>query len=79
MLRDYLFQAIETYPDGSVHLVCHEGRFQAFDLDSAIVTGRALLEVLPISDACTTLCVLAPSRDVLWSGPIEYGNDAGAA
>ena len=74
MLRDYLFQALEKKPDGSVHLVCHEGKFQAFDLESAIVTARALLEVLPISEACNMLCVLDPSRQVLWSGPIEGGS-----
>jgi hypothetical protein len=70
MLQDYLYQALELNPDGSVNLVCHEGKFQAFDLESAIVTGQALLEVIPTADACNELRVLDHSRHLLWSGPI---------
>jgi hypothetical protein len=33
MLQDYLYQALELNPDGSVNLLCHEGKFQAFDLE----------------------------------------------
>lgn len=71
MLQDFLYQAVEMDPDGAVETICHEGKFQAFDLEAAIVTGHALLEVIPTSDACNHLCILDPSRHLLWSGPIE--------
>jgi hypothetical protein len=70
MLQDYVYQALEMNSDGSVSLICHEGRFQAFDLESAVITGQALLEVIPTADACNELCVLDVLGRVLWSGPI---------
>jgi hypothetical protein len=76
MLRDFIYQAIEMNPDGSVEMVCHEGNLQAFDLESAVVTGQALLEVIPTSDDCNHLCILDQTRHLLWSGPIEDENEA---
>jgi hypothetical protein len=76
MLQDFIYQALEMNPDGTVEMVCHEGHFQAFDLEAAIVTGHALLEVIPTSDACNKLCILDPARHLLWSGPIEDANHA---
>jgi hypothetical protein len=43
------------------------------------VTGQALLEVIPTSDDCNHLCILDPTRHVLWSGPIEDENNADRA
>ncbi len=68
---EYVFQAIKANPDGSVGAVCHEGKFEAFDLESAIVTAQALFEVIPISDDCDSLYILDPSRHILWTGAIE--------
>ena len=70
-MPEYLFQAIERRPDGSAAFVCHESEFLADDLDSAIVTANALLEVIPIAEKCNSIQVLDQSREVLWSRPIE--------
>jgi hypothetical protein len=70
-MLEYVFQAIRANPDGSIHTVCHEGKFEAFDLEAAIVTAQALLEVIPISEACNALYILDQSRHILWTGDIE--------
>jgi hypothetical protein len=79
MLQDFLYQAVNMNPDGSVEIICHEGNFQAFGLESAVVTGQALLEVIPTSNDCNHLCILDPARHLLWTGPIEHDGQAAQA
>ena len=70
-MPEYIFQAVEHGADGSVAFVCHESEFKADDLDSAIVTANALLEVIPVADKCNSIQVLDLTGQVLWSRAIE--------
>ena len=76
MLQDFIYQALQVNLNGSIEMVCHEGTLQAFDLEAAVVTGHALLEVIPTSDDCNKLNILDPTRQILWSGPIEDAHHA---
>ena len=74
---EYIFQAVERGEDGSVEFVCHESDFKADDLESAIVTANALLEVIPVADKCNRIQVLDEGGNVLWSRLIEAHEHAG--
>ena len=70
-MPEYIFQAVQLGLEGAEHFVCHESDFHAADLESAIVTANALLEVIPVSDQCNMIQVLGLDRGLLWRRPIE--------
>ena len=70
-MQAYVYQAAEIDDDGSLIDVCHERRFEAVDIEGAIVTAEALHEVLKAAEHCNAIRVLDADRNVLWTRRLE--------